>query len=104
MQISMRTSKEICGWRTRLYVGAPNTTHRLSVKYVKKIHSWAASVKLTNYTLLTGKGYWNGNEEGTAIIEYMGPPIKKCKVRALKDTLRQDAILLTVDKVRSTVV
>ena len=100
----MTTINEIIGWRTRLYVGAPNTTHRLSVKYVKKIHSWAASVNLTNYTLLTGKGYWKGNEEDTAIIEYMGPPMKKRKVRALKEKLGQEAILLTVDKVRSTVI
>ena len=100
----MRTSKEICGWRTRLYVGAPNKTHRISLSYAKKIHSWASSVKLQGYTVYRATGYWQGQAEETAVIEVMGSKITKRMISALRAVLGQEAIYMTMEKIRSALV
>jgi hypothetical protein len=95
---------ESVGLRTRLYIGSPNSTHRLSVRYVKKIRSWATSVRLQGYTVYRATGYWEGKGEETAVIEVMGHRITKRNVQALRATLRQQAIVITTERVRSTVV
>jgi len=92
------------GERTRLYIGSPNRTHRLSVAYVQKIHRWAASVKLQGYTVYNATGYWEGQSEETAIIEIMGHRITKPMVLALRAKLQQQAIYMTVERIRSRLV
>ena len=96
--------KEINGWRTRLYVGSSNRTHRMSVSYAKKIHSWAASVKLQGYTVYNATGYWEGQAEETAVIEVMGSRVTRRMISALRAVLGQEAIYMTMEKIRSTLV
>ena len=96
--------KENVDWRTRLYVGSPNNTHRISVAYAKKIHNWATSVKLQGYTVYRATGYWQGQAEETAVIEVMGFRITKRMISALRAVLGQEAIYMTMEKIRSALV
>jgi len=96
--------KENIDWRTRLYVGSPNTTHRMSVAYAKKIYNWAASVKLQGYTVYKATGYWDGQAEETAVIEVMGFRITKRMILALRAILGQQAIYMTKERIRSAIV
>jgi hypothetical protein len=100
----MSIKNEIIGWRTRLYVGAPNNTHRISVSYAKKINDWAASVKLQGYTVYRATGYWQGQAEDTAVIEVMGFRITRHMISALRATLGQEAIYMTMEKIRGALV
>ena len=96
--------KENVGWRTRLYIGAPNKTHRNGVSYAKKIHNWASSVKLEGYTVYKATGHWQGQAEETAVIEVMGFRITRRMILALRATLKQQAIYMTMERIRSTLV
>jgi hypothetical protein len=96
--------RENVDWRTRLYIGAPNTTHRISVAYEKKIHSWASSVRLQGYTVYRATGYWEGNAEETAVVEIMDYRVTKRMIRVLRTLLGQQAIYMTMEKIRSALV
>jgi len=74
------------------------------VAYAKKIHNWAASVKLQGYTVYRATGYWQGQSEDTAVIEVMGFRITKKMILALRAILRQQAIYMTIEKIRSATI
>jgi len=100
----MNTNREVVGWRSRLYVGAPNSNHKISVKYAKRIHNWAASVKLRAYTVYPAMGCWEGQPEETAVIEVLGHRITKKMISALRAALGQQAIYMTKERIRSAIV
>lgn len=88
-------------YRVDIYIGSDNDSRRISDVYLDKIKKWANTAFPDGYTLVKGKGYYNGLSEDSillhAFLDY--DPALKCQLEKLKRELRQDSILL----VKSTV-
>ena len=89
--------------RTRLTIGADNRTHRLSASYVRRIHRWG-TLYLQNYTVVRGEGCYVGGREKSLMLEYTGRRIPTGLIRALKVSLKQNAIVVETYRVRSKLV
>lgn len=60
---------EATGWRTRLYVGAPNDTNKIDPAYLGYVKQWADFVNLEGCTRFRTDGMYKGQEEQGLVIE-----------------------------------
>jgi hypothetical protein len=92
-------------WRTRLYIGAPNDTHKIDDAYLEYIHEWAQSVNLRGYTMYQTLGVWEGQREQGLVVESMGEDdITDVMVQALRLKLNQEGIFVTTEQIQSRLV
>ena len=81
-----------------VYIGSDNKTRCLNQAYISAVLAWANQVFSNGYTLIKGQGYYQGNAEETLILEAITnteTPNLKQSIETLKQTLQQEAILLT---------
>jgi len=80
-----------------IYIGSDNGSQRITDDYLSKITGWANYSLPEGYTMLYGKGYWNGNSEDCLILDtmmdYENGLLKNLK--NLKDELEQKSILIS---------
>jgi hypothetical protein len=83
-------------YRIEIYIGSDNNTRRISKHYLDKIKSWASEVFPDGYTLLMGKGFYNGIGEDSIIISAFSEqkPELNRELYRLKQNLKQDSVLL----------
>ena len=91
-----------------IYIGSENGSRKLSHDYIGKVVEWANENFPEGYTLVTGKGFYNGSTEDSIILSvlsdgssgaYHGPNFRK-SVNGLKTSLGQESILLSKHPVR----
>ena len=92
--------------RTRIYVGSPNDTHQITAEYLSRIHSWAADIHLTGYTVYDSgvHGFWEGTGEQTVIVEIMGHSPNGEQLQILRQKLNQQALFITTEPVLAQLV
>lgn len=80
-----------------IYIGSDNGSRKLSEKYVDLILEWANHVFPDGYTLVKGEGYYNHTKEESLVVSTISQHELELngEVRALKERLKQDAILVT---------
>lgn len=76
---------------TKIYIGSNNETGILEIDKIKAILNSLG--QCSGYTIITGKGYYQGIEENTAIIEIYGG-YNSGIIPQLKQDLKQDNILV----------
>ena len=83
-------------YRIEIYIGSDNNTKRISKNYSNKVKSWASGVFPEGYTLIKGKGFYNGVSENSVIISVFSD--QECKLNreldCLKQKLKQDSVLV----------
>lgn len=83
-------------YRFDIYIGSDNTTRKVSRDYLEKLKKWASKAFPDGYTILKGKGFYNGSSEDSLILTILSPvdlPLKG-QLEPLKQELGQEAILL----------
>ncbi len=89
-----------------IYIGSDDGSHRITDGYLSKVVKWANSVFPEGYTLIFGKGYWNGNSEDCLMLDVLVNreiDVIQCLNR-LKMELDQNSILFSKYKVETKVV
>jgi len=84
-------------YKIDIYIGSDNKTRKISRDYLEKLKNWASKVFPAGYTLLKGKGFYNGGSEDSIIVTVLSPenfPLKD-EIEFLKRALGQEAILLS---------
>jgi uncharacterized membrane-anchored protein YitT (DUF2179 family) len=83
-------------YRIDIYIGSDNATRKIGKDYFEKLKNWASKAFPEGYTLLRGRGFYNGSSEDSVIVTVLShqDPSLKNKLELLKYELRQDAILL----------
>jgi len=83
-------------YRIEIYIGSDNNTKRISKRYLDKVKSWASEVFPEGFTLLMGKGFYNGISEDSIIISVFSEqkPELNRELYHLKQSLKQDSVLL----------
>ena len=93
-------------FKIEIYIGSPNSTHRINRAYLNQVKRWSNSFFAAGYTLIRGRGFWNGGSEESLVLtaytlktEDLGKELK-----ALAKTLNQKSILYSVSvcEVRTT--
>jgi len=86
--------------KTTIYIGSDNSTHKISRKYRRKITQWADST-FRGYTILNGKGRYNGSGEDSIQIEVLSDhdELSRESVQTLKRELSQESIMITKHEV-----
>jgi hypothetical protein len=83
-------------YRTDIYIGSNNGTRTIDKNYLRKVEHWANALFPNGYTLLKGRGYYNGASEDSVILNVFSDrlPDLNSQLKLLKRKLMQDAILL----------
>ena len=77
---------------TKIYVGSNNTTKELEITKIHEVCGWY----LEGFTIIQAQGYWKGEKENSAIIEYYGDRNNEDLFSALKGELSQESLLVAV--------
>jgi len=82
--------------RIDIYLGGDNNSKKINKSYLSKIEEWASAIFPNGYTILQGRGYYNGASEDSVIINVFSNrlPDLSSQLELLKRKLMQDAILL----------
>ena len=93
-------------YRIDVYIGSDNGTRRIDENYLCKVKNWANTLFREGYTILQGKGYYNGVSEDSVIVNVFTDrlPDLNSQLELLKRKLMQDAILLVRSPVKFEVV
>ena len=88
-------------YRIDIYIGSDNDSRKIHENYLDKIRKWADATFPDGYTLVRGKGYYNGSSEDSILLHaFLNYDLDLTRsLKKLKRELKQDAILL----VKSTV-
>ena len=78
---------------TKIYIGSNNITKIVEESKIKDI----LNNFYKGYTIINSIGLWEGIPEKSIIIEIIGEEVKKEVIAILKEDLKQDSILVTVD-------
>jgi len=83
-------------YRIDIYIGSDNNNRKIDKCYLSKIEEWTSTLFPKGYTILMGKGYYNGASEDSVIINVFsdGLPSLNDQLKLLKRKLMQDSILL----------
>jgi uncharacterized membrane-anchored protein YitT (DUF2179 family) len=83
-------------YRVDIYIGSDNNSKKINKSYLSKIEEWASALFPNGYTLLKGRGYYNGASEDSVILNVFSDklPDLNSQLELLKRKLMQDAILL----------
>jgi hypothetical protein len=83
-----------------LYIGSDNRTQTVTPIMRKIIKDWADAYMSEGYTIIDGHGYWRGRREQTVILStIIDDHIDAYEISALKDSLKQQAIMVTCENV-----
>jgi len=79
-----------------MYIGSDNDSRKIDDIYLDKLRKWANTAFPDGYTLVRGEGYYNGASEDSVLLHAFlnYEPALKQKLKRLKRTLRQNAILV----------
>lgn len=81
---------------TKIYVGSNNINGFLDVEKIKEVmNRWQ-----NGYTIYFAKGFWQGKEEDTAVIEIYGE-YNTGIIPCLKQELKQDSLLVATSIVEA---
>lgn len=85
---------------TKIAIGSPNETHKISAEYEEIIHSWADANLGQYYTVTKGFGHWRGFSEDSIILELYGDQPKgfEDSLEKLRLKLHQESIMVAVDR------
>ncbi|MEM3572825.1 MAG: hypothetical protein QXJ62_01140 [Nitrososphaeria archaeon] len=83
-------------YKVDIYIGSENSTRKIDKKYLEKIRSWANRIFPNGYTILKGKGFYNGISEDSLVISVLleKDPVLDSEIAHLKKELKQESILL----------
>jgi uncharacterized membrane-anchored protein YitT (DUF2179 family) len=93
-------------YRVDIYIGSDSKSRKISKGYLSKVEKWASAIFPNGYTLLKGRGYYNGASEDSVIVNVFTDrlPDLNSQLELLKRKLMQDAILLVRSPVEFEVV
>jgi uncharacterized membrane-anchored protein YitT (DUF2179 family) len=93
-------------YRVDIYIGSDSKSRKISKGYLSKVEEWASAIFPNGYTLLNGRGYYNGASEDSVIVNVFTDrlPDLNSQLELLKRKLMQDAILLVRSPVEFEVV
>jgi hypothetical protein len=82
--------------RVDIYIGSDNNTRNINESYLNKVRKWANKTFPDGYTLIKGKGYYNGFSEDSLLLHAFLDhyPVLKGQLKKLKRELRQESILV----------
>jgi hypothetical protein len=85
---------------TKIAIGSPNETHKISAEYEEIIHSWADANLGQYYNAMKGIGRWRGISEESIILELYGDPPNGFEenLEKLRVKLGQESIMVAVDR------
>jgi uncharacterized membrane-anchored protein YitT (DUF2179 family) len=83
-------------YRIEIYIGGDNNTREISECYLDEIKNWASKVFPEGYTLIKGKGFYNGVSEDSVIICVFSEQELKLnrELTSLKQKLKQNSVLV----------
>ena len=84
-------------YKLDLYIGSDNGTRRIRRDYLDRIVKWADENFPNGYTLLKGRGYYEGNQEDSLVLSVLTDydvDVRK-QVAELKQRLDQNSIVVT---------
>jgi len=96
-------------WKYEIYIGSENGSKKLDEHYLLSVIDWASSCFPQGYTLVLGRGFYNGIVEDSAVLTVLSYNERLHSkafesLRELKSKLRQQAILVTESPVQLEVV
>jgi len=79
-----------------IYIGSDNGSRRINRGYLSRVRKWATNSFPDGYTLMKAQGCYGQITEESILINVLSDrdEYMRDKVRALKQELRQDAILV----------
>ena len=83
-------------YRIEIYIGSNNNTRKINECYLDEVKNWASKVFPEGYTLIKGKGFYNGVSEDSVIISVFSDQELKLnhELGCLKQKLKQDSVLV----------
>jgi hypothetical protein len=80
-----------------IYIGSDNGSGKIRGEYLDKITEWADRNFPEGYTLLKGRGYYDGAQEDSVVLSALTDydADMRERVRELKQKLEQEAIAVT---------
>jgi hypothetical protein len=83
-------------YRIEIYIGSNNNTRGISECYLDEIKNWASKVFPEGYTLIKGKGFYNGISEDSVILSVFSERELKLnhELDCLKQKLKQNSVLV----------
>jgi hypothetical protein len=83
-------------YRIEIYIGGDNNTGEISECYLDEIKNWASKVFPEGYTLIKGKGFYNGVSEDSVILSVFSERELKLnhELDCLKQKLKQNSVLV----------
>ncbi len=84
-------------YRYDIYIGSDNGSGRIHRDYLDRILDWASSTFPDGYTIVRGRGYYNGAQEDSIILSVLSDYDVDLNGRVveLKESLGQESILLS---------
>ncbi len=94
------------GFRFDVYIGSDNGSRRIRKDYLSKVLEWAASAFPEGYTMLRGRGYYEGVQEDSLVLSFLSDSDVDLRqpVTELKRELGQESILFSRQYVDVTLV
>ena len=92
--------------RVDIYIGSDNGSKKICESYLKKVRDWADAVFPEGYTLIRGKGCYQGTYEDSVLINVLSSYdiALRENLERLKRELGQEAILVVKSPVNFEVV
>jgi len=84
-------------YKLDLYIGSDNGTGRIRRDYLDRVVEWADKNFPNGYTLLKGRGYYEGNQEDSLVLSVLADydfDVRE-QVAELKQRLDQNHIIVT---------
>ena len=101
-----RVNENQVKYRIGIYIGSDNDSRKISDVYLEKVRRWANETFPDGYTIVRGKGYYNGiSEDSILLYAFLNYDIVlKHPLEKLKQKLRQESILVVKSPVDFRVV
>lgn len=106
MSEETRVNKNEVKYRVDIYIGSDNDSRKIGDVYLEKVRRWANETFRDGYTIVRGKGYYNGiSEDSILLYAFLNYDIVlKHPLEKLKRKLRQESILVVKSPVNFEVV
>jgi hypothetical protein len=84
-------------YKLDIYIGSDNGSRKINSRYLDRITEWADRYFPEGYTLLKGRGYYDGAQEDSVVLSALTDYDTdfKDRITELKQKLEQEAIAVT---------
>lgn len=92
------------GFRFDVYIGSDNGFRRIKRDYLSKVLEWVAYAFPEGYTMLRGRGFYDGVQEDSVVLSFLSDSDIDLRepVTKLKEELGQESVLYSKQNVDLT--